>query len=200
MVKTSTTSSSWKTQLVGIKKTCNSHGTKKKSPMKNSRNGCNCHQDVQSRNQKQRKRGWTIMNSTHKEPAMVEAKTVLSLIRAFADGKEDRFKDIAVDWAYKLEQNGQSELAQYILAQFGMIPTFSTGEIETEDSKIDDRILEVLHTAKTQTKSGDRLVHICWLIQGLDIHQRSGGKMGHSLEKTQQYVISNILRMPKSKQ
>lgn len=132
-----------------------------------------------------------------KEPTMVEAKTVLSLIRAFADGKQDRFKDIAVDWAYKLDQSGDSELSQYILAQFGMIPTFTTGEIETEDSKIDDRIAEVLHTAKTQTKSGDRLVHICWLIQGLDLFQRSDGKMGHSLEKTQQYVISNILRMDK---
>lgn len=135
-----------------------------------------------------------------KEPTMIEAKTVLSMIRAIADGKEDRFKDIAVDLAYKLEKDGDSELAQYILAQFGMIPTFTTGEIETEDSKISERISDVLHAAHTQTKSGDALVHICWLIQGLDIHHRSDGKMGHSLEKTQQYVISNILRMPKDNQ
>lgn len=135
-----------------------------------------------------------------KEPLMIEAKTVLSLIRAFADGKEDRFKDIAINLAYKLDQDGESELAQYILAQFGMIPTFTTGEIETEDTKIDSRISDVLHAAHTQTKSGDWLVHICWLIQGLDMHHRSDGKFGHSLEKTQQYVISNILRMPKDNQ
>lgn len=130
-----------------------------------------------------------------KEPTMIEAKTVLSLIRAFADGKEDRFKDIAIDLANKLDQSGDSELAQYILAQFGMIPTFTTGEIPTEDTMIDEKVSDIVHAAGTQTKSADRLVHICWLIQGLDIHHRSGGKMGHSLEKTQRYVISNILRL-----
>lgn len=136
------------------------------------------------------------MNSTHSEqPTMIEAKTVLSLIRAIADDKQDRFKDIAVDLAYKLERDGESELAQYILAQFGMIPTFSTGEIETEDAKIDERIHDVLHAAKTQSKSTDRLVHICWLIDGIGLYQKSDGKFGHSIDKTKQYVISNILRM-----
>lgn len=130
-----------------------------------------------------------------KEPTMIEAKTVLSLIRAFADGKEDRFKDIAIDLANKLDQSGDSELSQYILAQFGMIPTFTTGEIPTEDTMIDEKVSDIVHAAGTQTKSADRLVHICWLIQGLDIHHRSDGKMGHSLEKTQRYVISNILRL-----
>jgi hypothetical protein len=69
------------------------------------------------------------------------------------------------------------------------------GYIEQPDSEIEARIAEVLETAKTTHKSDDPLVHICWLIQGIDIHQKTDGKRGHSIQDAQRYVISNILRM-----
>lgn len=43
--------------------------------------------------------------------------------------------------------------------------------------------------------TSDSVVQIAWLVQGLDVYQRSNGKMGHSLEKTMHYVISSVTRL-----
>ena len=54
---------------------------------------------------------------------------------------------------------------------------------------------EILKEASSKTKSDNDLVHIAWLIQGLDIWHKSGGKVGHSLEKCQRYVLNRITNL-----
>ena len=50
--------------------------------------------------------------------------------------------------------------------------------------------IKELEIAETQTKSDDPLVHILWLVDGLDLHHRSKGKMGHNLGDTKRYVLA----------
>lgn len=62
------------------------------------------------------------------------------------------------------------------------------------DDQIEKRAREIAEEARAVVVSDDPLVHIAWLIHGLDIWHRTGGKLGHSLDKTVFYVTSNILR------
>ena len=73
-------------------------------------------------------------------------------------------------------------------------------QIEIEDAKNDSRISDVLHATSTQTKCGGWHAHNFQFGTRLEMHQRSDGKFGHSLEKTQQNVITNILRIQKTNQ
>lgn len=51
-----------------------------------------------------------------------------------------------------------------------------------------------MRDAKDCGSSPDPLVQIAWLIHGLDLHHRTGGLHGYTLEKTVEYVTSSILK------
>jgi hypothetical protein len=57
------------------------------------------------------------------EIKVVPIKFVLALIADQAAGRDDEFKEKAVQFAYELDKT-DSELAQYILAQYQLIPTW----------------------------------------------------------------------------
>jgi hypothetical protein len=68
----------------------------------------------------------TSMSEIEKQeiPTAVTVKPVLGLIAAYTDRDHERFKGYAIDIARELELNNKDELAQYIYAQFGLVPTF----------------------------------------------------------------------------
>ncbi len=60
-------------------------------------------------------------------PTAVTVKPVLALIAAHCDGDKNRVKEKALEIAEELELNNKQELADYIYAQYHLIPTFSPG-------------------------------------------------------------------------
>lgn len=58
-------------------------------------------------------------------PVTVPVKQVLRLIQLHAEGKHDAVQAVAVEIAEQLDKDNESELAQYILAQYNLIPTWS---------------------------------------------------------------------------
>ena len=54
---------------------------------------------------------------------------------------------------------------------------------------------ERVKIASTETKSGDEVVHIAWLADGIDLWNRSNGKFGHSPEDARRYIISSVTRL-----
>lgn len=59
-----------------------------------------------------------------KEEITVPIKDVLRFIQFHAEGDHESVKNLAVDLAVQLEKDGHSELSQYILAQYQLIPTW----------------------------------------------------------------------------
>lgn len=58
------------------------------------------------------------------EPTKVTVKPVLKMIQAQAAGDAEAAKAAALEIAKELDENNQDELAQYIYAQYRLIPTF----------------------------------------------------------------------------
>lgn len=66
-------------------------------------------------------------NSPPKEPVMVPVSTVLSMFRAHLDKNDKEFEVQALvlaQYLYRIAKN--EELAMYILAQYGLTPTWTT--------------------------------------------------------------------------
>lgn len=67
--------------------------------------------------------------TAYKDKAVEEAKPLittketLQLIAYQANNQPDEFKNLAVEIAYRIDKEN-TELAQYILAQYRLIPTF----------------------------------------------------------------------------
>ena len=61
----------------------------------------------------------------------VQLKTVLSLIRHQAAGENRKFRDMAIKLAEDLAPTN-GELSSFILAQYDLIPTFGTGDLEKD--------------------------------------------------------------------
>lgn len=59
---------------------------------------------------------------------------------------------------------------------------------------IEERVAEIVAESQTAGSSANPLVQIAWLIHGLDLWHRTGGRMGHTLTETVEYVTSFILR------
>lgn len=57
------------------------------------------------------------------KPQLISTKETLKLIALQAAGKNDEFQKLAVEIAYRIDKEN-TELAQYILAQYKLIPTF----------------------------------------------------------------------------
>lgn len=54
----------------------------------------------------------------------VKLKPVLRLINAYADKDDEAFKNACREIARELDAKNEEELAQYVLAQIGDVPTF----------------------------------------------------------------------------
>ena len=57
------------------------------------------------------------------------------------------------------------------------------------------KVAEIARTAMEEASSGDPLVQLVWIIQGLDLWHRSHGNMGHSFDDTVRYTLSRVLRL-----
>lgn len=49
---------------------------------------------------------------------------------------------------------------------------------------------------RTKTSSNNPLVHIIWLMDGVDLWHRSEGKFGHTIEDARRYMASQLVRLP----
>ena len=58
-----------------------------------------------------------------------------------------------------------------------------------------EHLIEERVKIASETKSGDRVVHIAWLADGIDLWNRSNGKFGHSPEDARRYIISSVTRL-----
>ena len=54
----------------------------------------------------------------------VPIKDVLKIIQYHASGEHDKVEQCAIGLAIKLEEAGETEISQYILAQYHLIPTW----------------------------------------------------------------------------
>ncbi len=66
---------------------------------------------------------------------------------------------------------------------------------QASEDELDKLIEERVKIASTKTKSGDEVVHIAWLADGIDLWNRSNGKFGHSPEDARRYIISSVTRL-----
>lgn len=69
---------------------------------------------------------------------------------------------------------------------------------ETNDKSnldIEQKIQSILDDAKNNTTSKDPITYIVWLIEGINIFQKTDGKLGNNIEQVKQYVVSNIVRL-----
>lgn len=49
---------------------------------------------------------------------------------------------------------------------------------------------------RTKTSSPNPLVHIIWLMDGVDLWHRTDGKFGHAIEDARRYMASQLVRLP----
>lgn len=84
----------------------------------------------------------------------VPIKDVLKLIRSHADGNENDFTEAALEIAKELKND---ELAGYIYAQFGMIPTFSPDQGLNDYSKIQFAAMFELSTEQVNAANFDMI-------------------------------------------
>lgn len=68
------------------------------------------------------------------------------------------------------------------------------GGLPPQPQDADRRVNEVLELSKSKTSDSGPIVHILWLVEGLDLYHRTGGKMGHSLDDCKRYIASQIIR------
>ena len=61
----------------------------------------------------------------------VPLESVLQLIKHQAAGENRKFRDLAVQLAQEIDSTNP-EVSQYILAQYNLIPTFGTGDLEKD--------------------------------------------------------------------
>ena len=66
---------------------------------------------------------------------------------------------------------------------------------QASEDELKKLIEERVKIASTGTKSGDEVVHIAWLADGIDLWNRSNGKFGHSPEDARRYIISSVTRL-----
>lgn len=66
--------------------------------------------------------------------------------------------------------------------------------------ELDEIIEKRIRIASEQTKSEDEVVHIAWLAKGIDLWHKSNGKVGHSPEEAERYIISSVSRLIADKQ
>ena len=69
------------------------------------------------------KRSYRSGGTMSDKPQLISTKETLKLIALQAAGKNDEFQKLAVEIAYRIDKEN-TELAQYILAQYKLIPTF----------------------------------------------------------------------------
>jgi len=58
---------------------------------------------------------------------------------------------------------------------------------------IKSRVEKVIEDTRSSSASTDPLVHIAWLVNGLDLYHRSGGTAGYTLDEAQRFVVSTVL-------
>ena len=63
------------------------------------------------------------------------------------------------------------------------------------EKQIQAEIDEALNEAENATKSDNDFTHLAWLIDGIEIHRKSDGKMGHSVQDAKRYVVSSAVRI-----
>lgn len=73
--------------------------------------------------------------------------------------------------------------------------TNTTDTNQASEDELDNLIEKRIKIASTETKSGDEVVHIAWLADGIDLWNRSNGKFGHSHEDARRYIISSVTRL-----
>lgn len=66
------------------------------------------------------------------------------------------------------------------------------------DEELETLIQKRIDIADAKTESSDNVVHLAWLVQGLDLWHRSNGKMGHSPAEAQRFIISQATRLIES--